>query len=115
MKSGHDADMAQMQQSNREESTACNTTMATMKANAQRQMDRHMADHNANTKAMRRANDGVAVKRNECVNVLKLANAQRLTNMEQRLDAQCSDLRQRQRAGEVAHSQRMKVLSFSCA
>merc|ERR1719365_392672 len=78
-------------------------------------MDRHMADHNANIKAMRRANDGVAIKRNECVNVLKLANAQRLTNMEQRLDAQCSDLRQRQRAGEMAHSQRMKVLSFSCA
>merc|ERR1719365_564770 len=78
-------------------------------------MDRHMADHNANIKAMRRANDGVEVKRNERVNVLKLGNAQRLTNMEQRLDAQCSDLKQRQHAGEMVHSQRMKVLSFSHA
>merc|ERR1719249_372394 len=115
MKSGHDADMAQMLQSNRNDTTACNTTMATMNKNAQRQMDRHMADHNANIKAMRRANDGVAVKRNERVNVLKLANTQRLTNMKQRLDAQCSDLKQRQHAGEMVHSQRMKVLSFSHA
>jgi len=53
------------------------------------------------------------VKRNERVNVLKLANAQTLTNMEQRLHAQCADLKQRQRTGEVVHSQRMKMLTFS--
>merc|ERR1719295_2525841 len=86
-----------------------------MNANAQQQMDQHMADHNANIKAICRANDGVEVKRNERVNVLKLANAQRLTNMEQRLDAQCSNLKQRQHAGEMVHSQRMKVLSCSHA
>merc|ERR1719391_1667834 len=86
-----------------------------MRAKAQRQMDRRMAEHNANIEAMRCANDGVEVKRNERVNVVKLATVQRLTNMEQRLDAQCSDLKQRQRAGEMAHSQRMKVLSFSHA
>merc|ERR1719295_2527709 len=113
VKSGHDADMAQMLQSKSDDTARCNSTMATMNANAQQQMDQHMADHNANIKAICRANDGVEVKRNERVNVLKLANAQRLANMQQRLDAQCSDLRQRQHAGEMVHSQRMKVLSFS--
>merc|ERR1719295_15539 len=98
-KSGHDADMAQMRQSKSDDTARCNSTMATMNANAQQQMDQHMADHNANIKAIHRANNGVAVKRNERVNVMKLANAQRLTNMEQRLDAQCSNLRQKQHAG----------------
>merc|ERR1719295_1597827 len=113
MDSGHVADMAQMRQSKSDDTARCDATMATMNANARQQMDQHMADHNANIKAICRANNGVEVKRNERVNVLKLTNAQRLTNMEQRLDAQCSDLRQRQHAGEMVHSQRMKVLSFS--
>merc|ERR1719385_54391 len=94
-----DAEMAQMMQSNRENTKACNTAMATMSAKAQRQMDRRMAEHNANIEAIRRVNDGVEVERNERVNVVKLANAQRLMNMKQRLDAQCSDLRPKQRAG----------------
>merc|ERR1719385_623265 len=105
--------MAQMLQCNTDNATAYNATMAAMKANANQRMGRNMADHTANITAMRRANHGVEVKRNERVNVLKLGNAQRLTNMEQRLDAQCSDLRQKQHAGAMAHSQRMKVLSFS--
>merc|ERR1719385_358013 len=105
--------MARMLQRNADNTTACNAEMATMKANANQRMGRNMADHSANITAMRRANHGVEVKRNERVNVLKLANAQRLTNMEQRLGAQCSDLKQRQKTGEAAHTQRMKILSFS--
>jgi len=72
-----------------------------------------MADHNAKMLSMRRANHGVEVRRNERVNVLKLANAQRVTNMEQRLKAQCADTEQRQRNDEMVHSQRIKMLSFS--
>merc|ERR1719204_1215924 len=33
--------------------------------------------------------------------------------MRQRLDAKCSDFKQRQHASEMMHSQRMKVMSFS--
>merc|ERR1719295_2559497 len=65
MDSGHVADMAQMRQSKSDNTARCNATMATMNANAQQQMDQHMADHSANIKAICRANDGVEVKRNE--------------------------------------------------
>merc|ERR1719385_471243 len=43
MMSGHDAEMPVMQQSNRENTTACTTTMAKMKANHQREMELNMA------------------------------------------------------------------------
>merc|ERR1712013_850004 len=66
-----------------------------------------------NVKAMRSRRDGADVKHNERVNVLKLEQRQRATNYQQRLDAQCSDLKQKQRTEELMHSQRMKVLSFS--
>jgi len=112
MKLGHDAEMARMQRSNYENTKACNSAMAAMATNAQQRMNQNMADHTANINEMRRANHGVKVKRNERMNVLKLANAQRVTNMEQRLEAQCADLRQKH-TDEVAHSQRMKMLSFS--
>merc|ERR1712154_416359 len=81
----------------------------------QKQMALHMADHNATVLAMRNERDGLEVKRNERINVLKLANAQRLANLEQRLNAQCSDLKQKKHSEEIMHSQRMKMLSFSQA
>merc|ERR1719403_242020 len=95
MKSGHDAEMSVMQQSNRDNTEACSATMAKMSANNQREMEQNMANHNANMAMMRQNHNGVEVKRNERVNVLKLANAQRMTNLEQRLDAQCSDFKQK--------------------
>jgi len=113
MKSGHDAEMSVMQQSNRDNTKACSATMAKMSANNQREMEQNMAKHNANMATMRQNHDGVEVKRNERVNVLKLANAQRMTNLEQRLDAQCSDFKQKQHASDMVHSQRMKMMSFS--
>merc|ERR1712013_863951 len=100
-------------QSRSDETAACNSEMAQMNEATKQQMGQQMGDHETQMKAMRRANDGVEVKRNERINVLKLANAQRLTNMTQRIDAQCSDLKQRQHNHEMMHSQRMKVLSFS--
>merc|ERR1712129_127184 len=72
-----------------------------------------MGDHNADVKVMRGRRDGADVKHNERVNVLNLEQRQRTTNYQQRLDAQCSDLKQKQRTEELMHSQRMKVLSFS--
>merc|ERR1712013_947533 len=100
-------------QSRSDETAACNSEMAQMNEATKQQMGQQMGDHEVQMTAMRRANDGVEVKRNERINVLKLANAQRLTNMTQRIDAQCSDLKQRQHNHELMHSQRMKVLSFS--
>merc|ERR1712013_269009 len=87
--------------------------MASMNARTEQEMTRRTADHNANVKAMRSRNDGADVKHNERMNVLKLEQRQRTTNYQQRLDAQCSDLKQKQRKEEMMHSQRMKVLSFS--
>merc|ERR1712129_367233 len=72
-----------------------------------------MGDHNADVKVMRGRRDGADVKHNERVNVLNLEQRQRTTNYQQRLDAQCSDLKQKQRTEDLMHSQRMKVLSFS--
>ena len=72
-----------------------------------------MADHGVSITVMRRAYDGVEEKRNEQLNALNVANAQRLTNLEQRLDAQFSTVKQRQLTAEMRHSQRMDVLRFS--
>merc|ERR1719477_226507 len=102
MNTGHDAEMARMQQSNNKNTAACDRAMATMKANAQQRIKQNRAEHTANVTAVRRASDGVKVKHNERVNVLKLANAQRVTNLKQRLDAQCADLKQRQQTSEAA-------------
>merc|ERR1712129_590400 len=100
-------------QSNREDTTACDVTMTAMNARTEQEMARRTADHNADVKAMRGRNDGADVKHNERVNVLNLEQRQRTTNYQQRLDAQCSDLKQKQRTEEMMHSQRMKVMSFS--
>merc|ERR1719361_1553234 len=97
MKLAHAAEMSEMIQNNKDNTAACNATMAAMNLSTQKQMALHMADHNATVLAMRNERDGIEVKRNERINVLKLANAQRLTNLEQRLDAQCSDLKQKKR------------------
>merc|ERR1719204_439083 len=113
MKSGHDAEMSVMLQSNRENTTACTATMAKMNLSNQREMKQNMANHNASMATMRQTHDGVEVKRNERVNVLKLANAQRMTNLEQRLDAQSSDFKHKQHSSQMVHSQRMKMMSFS--
>merc|ERR1719334_2439616 len=51
-------------------------------------------------------------KRNEQLNALNVANAQRLTDLAQRLDAEYSEVKQRQQTTEVRHSQRMDMLSF---
>merc|ERR1719206_244841 len=87
--------------------------MAKMNAMNQCKMKRKKDDHSAAMAAMRQKNDGEEVKRNEQVNVVKLANAQRVRNLGQRFDAQCSDVVQKQHASDRAHSQRMKVMSFS--
>merc|ERR1719391_85175 len=76
-------------------------------------MDIHMVDHNASITVMRCAYDAVEEKCNEQLNALNLANTQRLRNLEQRLDAECSDVKQRQQTAEMRHSQRIEVLSFS--
>merc|ERR1719385_307327 len=76
-------------------------------------MEVHVADHNASITVMHGAYDGVEETRNEQLNVLDLANAQRLTILEQRLDAECEDMKQRQQTAEMRHSQRMDVLRFS--
>merc|ERR1719206_353328 len=72
-----------------------------------------MADHSVAMLVMRQKNHDVKAKRNEHVNVVKLANAQRVANLGRRLDAQCSDLKKKQHASDRAHSQRMKMMSFS--
>merc|ERR1719320_2072530 len=101
LKSGHDAEMAEMRQSNRENTTACDSAMVKMKAKNQREMNRNMADHNASMATMRQHNGDVRVKRNERVNVLKSANAQRTRNLEQTVGAQCAGLEQRQHASKI--------------
>jgi len=113
MKSGHDTEMSALQQSNRANTAACDSAMAKMNAMNQCKMKRKKDDHSAAMAAMRQKNDGEEVKRNEQVNVVKLANAQRVRNLGQRFDAQCSDVVQKQYASDQAHSQRMKVMSFS--
>merc|ERR1712129_498543 len=87
--------------------------MTAMNARTEQEMTQRTADHSADVKAMRDRNDGADVKHNERVNVLNLEQRQRTTNYQQRLDAQCSDLKQRQPTEEMMHSQRMKVMSFS--
>merc|ERR1719206_1318983 len=72
-----------------------------------------MADHSVAMLVMRQKNHDVKVKRNEHVNVVKLANAQRVANLGQRLDAQCCDLKKKKHTSDWAHSQRMKMMSFS--
>merc|ERR1712212_36916 len=101
--------------SNADNTTACDATMAAMSTNLQQQMGQHVADHNASMAATRRANDGVIVKRNERINLRKLTNKQKLRNMAQGMDAQCSDAQQRQSDENILHFQRMKVLSFNHA
>merc|ERR1719486_135352 len=115
MKAGHAAEMAQMLQSSADDTAACNATMAAMDTDMRQHMEQHMADHNTSMAAMRNVNDCVEVKRNERINVRKLANKQKLRNMAQRLDTQCSDLKHKKHNDERLHSQRMKVLSVSCA
>jgi len=112
-KSVYDTEMAQMRQSNRDSTTECNTAMKANANSGVQQMDVHMADHGVSITVMRRAYDGVEEKRNEQLNALNVANAQRLTNLEQRLDAQFSTVKQRQLTAEMRHSQRMDVLRFS--
>merc|ERR1719379_1501915 len=112
MKSGHDTEMSALRQSNRENKTACDTAMAKMKAMNQREMSQRTADHRAAMLVMRQKNHDVKVKRNEHVNVVKLANAQRVANLGQRLDAQCCDLKKKKHTSDRAHSQRMKMMSF---
>jgi len=113
MRSGHDTEMSVLQQSNRENTAACDKAMAKMKTVNEREMTRNKADHSATMAAMRQKNDGEEVKRNEQVNVLKSANAQRVNNLGQRLDAQRSDFKKKRHESDRAHSQRMKVMSFS--
>merc|ERR1712212_752291 len=104
-----------MLQSSADDTAACNATMAAMNTNTQQHMEQHMADHNTNLAAMRTVNHCVEVKRNERINVRKLANKQKLKNMAQRLDTQCSELKHKKHNDERLHCQRMKVLSFSNA
>merc|ERR1712013_202038 len=113
MKSGHATEMAMMRLSMLKHTTASDATMTAMNAHTEQEMTRRTADHNAAVKATRGRNDGADVKHNERVNVLKSEQRQRTTNYQQRLDAQCSDLKQKQRTEEMMHSQRMEVLSFS--
>ena len=115
MKAVHDAEMAEMLQSSVDDTAACNATMAAINTDARQHMEQHMADHNTRLAAMRNVNDCVEVKRNERINVRKLANKQKLKNMAQRLDTQCSDLKHKKHNDERLHCQRMKMLSFSCA
>merc|ERR1719477_284743 len=104
MKSGHDIEMSALHQSNRENKTACDTEMVKMKAMNQREMSQRTADHSVAMLVMRQKNHDVKVKRNEHVNVVKLANAQRVANLGQRLDAQCSDFKKktRERSGALS-------------
>merc|ERR1712212_1366947 len=104
-----------MLQSSADDTAACNATMAAINSDTRQYNERHMADHNANLAAMRNVNNCVEVKRNERINMRKLANKQKLRNMAQRLDTQCSDLKHKKHSDERLHSQQMKVLSFSCA
>merc|ERR1712087_62503 len=115
MKLVHDAEMAEMLQSDADDTAACNATMTAMNASTQQQTEQHMADHNASMAVMRRVNNCVEVKRNERINVRKQANQEKLKNMAQRLDTQCCDLKHKKHDGERLHCQRMKVLSFSNA
>merc|ERR1712212_369599 len=104
-----------MLQSSADDTAACNATMAAINSDTRQYNERHMADHNANLAAMRNVNNCVEVKRNERINMRKLANKQKLRNMAQRLDTQCSDLKHKKHNDERLHCQRMKVLSFSNA
>merc|ERR1712013_88499 len=113
MKSGHATEMAMMRLSMLKHTTASDATMTAMNAHTEQEMTRRTADHNAAVKATWGRRDGADVKHNERVNVLKSEQRQRTTNYQQRLDAQCSDLKQKQRTEEMMHSQRMKVMSFS--
>merc|ERR1712013_309584 len=113
VKTDRDQEMAKMRQNKRSETTARNTKTDEMNARAQTEMYQRTADHNATTAAIPYQNDVIQSNRNAHVNSMKLANAQRLTNMKQRVDAQCSNLKQRQHNDEVMRSQHIKVLSFS--
>jgi len=115
MKSGHVDEMAAMRQNDTDDTATSNAQMAAMSVNTRQQLGQHMANHNSRIVAMRRTKDGVEVKRNERVNVQNSANAEMLTNMAQRHDAQCSNLKQRQLEDAQVHSQRMKMFSFSHA
>merc|ERR1712013_238863 len=111
MKSGHATEMAMMRLSMLKHTTASDATMTAMNARTEQEMTRRTADHNADVKATRDRNDGADVKHNERVNVLKSEQRQRTTNYQQRLDAQCSDLKQKQRTEETSTNSRMEVLS----
>merc|ERR1712212_462077 len=93
MKAEHDAEMAEMLQSSADDTAACDATMAAINTDMRQHMEHHMADHNTSVATMRNVNDCVEVKRNEWINVQKLANKQKLKNMAQRLDTQCSNLK----------------------
>jgi len=113
LKSAHSAKMAKMLQSKADSTTDYNAAVAAMNANQRQHIQQHVADHNASMSAMRKAKQGVQVSRNARVNVQKLANQQRLNNVAQQLDAQCSRLKQERHEEARVYSQRMKLLSFS--
>jgi len=115
MQTNHADEMAKMEKRNGDATTACESAMQEMNIRARRQEGRITAEHNTSMAAMRRANDCAKTQRNERMNVRQLETQQRLKHMAQQIDAQCSDLKQRQRDEMVLHSKRMKMLSFSHA
>ena len=113
MKSKHDVEMTLMCQANTDGDAACDKRMTEMCSDSQRRLDQATESHQAGMSAQHRTQDAVKARQNEALNVQKMQNQNRATNVRQNYKTKFAESRQQREHDAGIHWHRMEVLSLS--